>query len=144
MKFRSACLISAVSALLALSSSAFAATPQYIVLDQSTPNLIDKASAAATLKEVTTPQMLKLYSPKKWGFATEVEGGFTASKTCVVTARVMMLPVGVSGKTLVYKAEKKVTTFDALPGATQDQCKELAAAKLKEAVQAMVFSLVKN
>jgi len=140
MKFRSACL----TALFALSSSAFAATPQYLVLDQSTPNLIDKASAAATLKEVTTPQMLKLYSPKKWGFATEVEGGFTASKTCVVTARVMMLPVGVSGKTLVFKAEKKVTTFDALPGATQEQCKELANAKLKEAVQAMVFSLIKT
>jgi len=140
MKLRTACL----SALLALSSSAFAATPQYLVLDQSTPSLIDKASAAATLKEVTTPQMLKLYSPKKWGFATEVEGGFTASKTCVVTARVMMLPVGVSGKTLVFKAEKKVTTFDALPGATQEQCKELAANKLKEAVQAMVFSLVKS
>ncbi|MBT9457860.1 MAG: hypothetical protein IV097_14675 [Burkholderiaceae bacterium] len=140
MKFRHACL----TALFALSSSAFAATPQYLVLDQSTPNLIDKASAAATLKEVTTPQMLKLYSPKKWGFATEVEGGFTASKTCVVTARVMMLPVGVSGKTLVFKAEKKVTTFDALPGATQEQCKELANAKLKEAVQAMVFSLIKS
>jgi len=140
MKFRSACL----TALLALSSSAFAAAPQYLVLDQSTPNLIDKASAAATVKAVTTPQMLKLYSPKKWGFATEVEGGFTASKTCVVTARVMLLPVGVSGKTLVFKAEKKVTTFDALPAATQDQCKELASAKLKEAVDAMVFSLIKS
>ena len=140
MKFRYACL----TALLVLSSSAFAATPQYLVLDQSTPNLIDKASAAATLKEITTPQMLKLYSPKKWGFATEVEGGFTASKTCVVTARVMMIALTPTVKAPLFRPNKTATTFDAATGASAEQCKSLARAKLGEALQGVVSSLVKS
>jgi hypothetical protein len=138
MKFRFACL----AALLALSSTAFAAPPQYINADQSTANLIDKATVAALLQDVVTPQLTKMYSPKKWGFATEVEGGFTSGKTCVVTARVMLMPV--AGKALLFRPSHKATTFDALPNATQAQCSDLAKAKLKEAVQALAFGLVKS
>ena len=140
MKLRFACL----TALLTLSSTAWAASPRYLVIDQSTPTLMDKATALATVKESVTPKMLKLYSPKKWGFATEVQGGFTPDKTCVVTARAMMLPVAVSGKTLVFKAAQKATAFNVLPNATQEQCSSLAKSKLKEAVQALAFGLMKN
>jgi hypothetical protein len=34
------------------------------------------------------------------------------------------------------------TAFDALPNATNEQCKELARAKLKEAIAAVVGGLV--
>ena len=44
----------------------------------------------------------------------------------------MMLPV--RGKTLVFKPAKMATAFDALPNASAEQCKELARAKLKEAI----------
>ena len=70
-----------------------------------------------------------------------MEGGFTANKTCVVSANVMLLPLGVNGKTLLFKPTKTTSTFDALPGATKDQCTELARSKLKEAIHAMIAAL---
>ena len=54
----------------------------------------------------------------------------------------MMLPV--RGKGLDFKPEKMATAFDALPNASEQQCKELARAKLKEAMQAVVSGLVAN
>jgi hypothetical protein len=140
MKLRFACL----SALLALSSSAFAAPAQYLIVDQSSDRFIDKAAADALWKRVVTPKLMKLYPPKKYGFATEVEGGFNASKTCVVTARVMLLPNTVTDKRLIFKPVKKTTTFDAMPNATEAECNALAQAKLKEGVEALVFGLTKD
>jgi hypothetical protein len=40
--------------------------------------------------------------------------------------------------------EKIATAFDAQPGATPEQCKDLAKAKLKQAVESVVSSLVKS
>ena len=134
-----------LAAMSALVTSAHAAAPVYITHDHSSEALLDNASAQAILKDGMADQLArlaKLYPTRRWGFLSEVDGGFNASKTCVITARVLMLPL--SGKSLIYKPNKTATTFDALPGATRQQCRDLAKAKLKEAVQSMLFSLVSS
>lgn len=131
------------AALLLASLGARAAPPQYLSVDNSTQTLMDSATAKTMWKEILpAARLARLYPPRKWGFASEVEGGFNASKTCVITARAMLLPV--RGKGLIFKPAKMATAFDALPNASAEQCKELARAKLKEAMQAVVAGLVAN
>ena len=138
MKFR---ITGLFAALLLASLGANAAPPVFLSIDHSTQTLMDSATAKAMWKEaLPAARLAKLYPPRKWGFASEVEGGFNASKTCVITARAMMLPV--RGKGLIFTPEKMATAFDALPNASEQQCKDLARAKLKEAMQAVVSALV--
>jgi hypothetical protein len=136
MKLRLACL----AAFAAVATHASAATPAYQTLDQSSNALMDSATAKATWTAAVSPKFAKLYPAKRWGFVSEVSGGFTTSKTCVVTARAAMVPV--SGGELVYKPKQAAVAFDALPNATEDQCKALAKAKLKEAVDGVMVGLV--
>jgi hypothetical protein len=141
MKTRTACLLAAP--LLTLAMAAHAADPVYITLDHSTDSVMDKAAAQAIWAESLAGKTLKLnklYPTKRWGFVSEVEGGFNQAKTCVVTARVMMMPATVA-KSLVFKPNKTATAFDALPNATREQCQDLAKAKLKEAIQGVLSSL---
>ena len=140
MNARQAALI---VAMLAATGAAQAADPVYLTLDHSTDGLIDKAGADAIWAESLagkTAKLNKLYPVKKWGFVSQVEGGFTQSKACVVTARVMMMPVTM-GKSLLFKPSKTATAFDTLPGATREQCQDAAKAKLKESIQAVLSSL---
>ena len=119
----------------------WAAQPQYLSVDHSVDALMDEATAKAMWKKLLpAARLAKPYPVKKWGFASEVEGGFSSSNTCVVTARAMLLPL--RGKLLQFKPHKTATTFDALPGATREQCRELARKKLEEAIQAVVAGLV--
>ena len=139
MMSRTTCLC----ALLLMGSAALAAPPPpYITVDHSTETLIDAKAAKALWEPVLTARLARLYPPKKWGFITEVGGGFNPAKTCVITARAMMVPR--SGKTLVFAPMKTATAFDALPNATQEQCKDLAKTKLKEAMQGSVSELTAN
>ena len=132
------------SALLVSVSSSFAATPAYLILDHSTAALLDKPAALAVWKDQIDDKLMKrlvkLYPVGKFGFISQVEGGFTADKTCVVTARAMMVPR--SGKALLFKPNQSATAFDARTGATLAQCKALAADKLKEAIVAVGSSLI--
>lgn len=139
MKFWTAVSLIALTMFTAL--GVWAAQPQYLSVDHSVDALIDEATAKAMWKKLLpAARLAKLYPVKKWGFASEVEGGFSAGNTCVVTARAMLLPL--RGKVLEFKPHKTATTFDALPGATRDQCRELARKKLEEAIQAVVAGLV--
>jgi hypothetical protein len=141
MKTRTACLFAAP--LLTLALAAHAAVPVYTTLDHSTDTVMDKTTAQAIWAEGLAgkaEKLNKLYPTKRWGFVSEVEGGFNQAKTCVVTARVMMLPATVA-KSLVFKPNKTATAFDALPNATREQCQDLAKAKLKEAIQGVLSSL---
>jgi hypothetical protein len=63
----------------------------------------------------------------------------TPSNTCVVTARVMLLPRNNPRPTqlLNFKPERMATTYDALPNATVEACRALARQKLDEALQAI-------
>ena len=135
------------AALLVSTATAFAAPPKYIILDHSTDAVMTKDSALAIWKGQLDAKMMarltKLYPVSKWGFISQVEGGFTTDKVCVITARAMMVP-RITASRLVFKPSQTSTAFGAQAGATQDQCKELAATKLKEAVASVASSLIKS
>lgn len=130
-----------IAALLLTSGALVQAAPSpYLTIDHSSETLIDAATASAMWKGHQSAKLTRMYPSKKWGFASQVEGGFTDSKVCVVTARAMMLPR--SGKSLVFRPAKTATAFAALPDATAQQCKALAKTKLGEAVDAMESALM--
>ena len=139
MRVHRAVLIAAVAA--AAFAGAARAAPAYLTEDLSTEYLMDNATARRLWLENVPERLRKLYPPRKWGFASEVEGGFNGAKTCVVTARAMILPVSATGKHLMYVPAKMAGTYDALPGATLEQCKDLSRRKLREAIQAVVFAV---
>jgi hypothetical protein len=121
-------------------SMTFAAPAAPLTLDHSSPTLIDKPTAMALWKGAMSAKMAKLYPVGKWGFVSEVEGGFDDAKVCIVTARAMMLPR--SGKALVFQPSKTATAFGMQAGASQEQCRGLAKAKLGEAISALRSALV--
>ena len=129
--------------LLLACAGANAAPPlQYLRVDHSVETLIDTATANRLTAEAIPQRLYKLYPPKLWGFATEVNGGFDDTNTCVVSARAMLLPL--RGRTLVYAPLKTAATFAAAPHASLQQCRELAQQKLSDAVQSVVGQLVPN
>lgn len=128
--------------LLPLAATTFAAPAQYVIVDHSTANLVTPAEAEAAWLKHQSPKVVKLFPAKKWGFLSQVEGGIDNNKTCVITARALMLPR--AGKNLVFKPEKSATTFGSVAAASPEQCKALAKAKLDEAIVAIGSALVPN
>lgn len=131
-------------ALLCLAPMAMAAPPKTMFVDHSSDALITEKVALAVLTEGISAKVLKVYPANKWGFVSQVEGGLTSNGTCVVTARVMMMQLTPTVKAMLFRPEKTATTFDAQPGASADQCKQLAKTKLQEAVKSVTSSLVKS
>jgi hypothetical protein len=130
-----------------LATGAFAATPKPMSVDESASFLIDSATTEQLWKENTPARVVKLYPSGKFRFVSEVGGGFTDNKTCVVSARAMLLPVvrlPVQGRKLVYAPVKAATAFDAAPNLTQAQCQALARTKLKDAIQSVTSALAAN
>ena len=129
--------------LLLLSSTAGAAPPKNAhFIDHSSSTLIDSDTARSMLAEAIPARVWKLYPANKWGYVTEVEGGFTSAGICVVTARAMMMQLTPTMKAMLFRPQKTSTAFDALPNATREQCKELAKTKLREAIDSVVSGLV--
>ena len=132
------------SAALLLATQAFAAPPpKAVLLDFSASNLIDAASAKEVLAEGIPAKVWKVYPASKWGFVSQVEGGITSAGVCVVTARVMMIALTTTLKAPLFRPEQIATSFDSAAGSSPEQCKVLAKAKLSEATQRVVSSLVK-
>jgi len=130
------------SALL-LATQAFAELPQKAqLLDFSNSMLIDAASAKAVVAEGLPAKLWKVYPASKWAFVSQVEGGVTSGGVCVVTARVMMVPLTTTVKAVLFRPETIATAFDSSTG-SGDACKQLAKTKLTEATQSVVSSLVK-
>jgi hypothetical protein len=136
-----ACL--ATAAPHALAADAKRAPPKRVLLDLSSEALIDAAAAKAVVGDAIPAAVWKLYPPSKWGFVSQVEGGFTADKICVVTARVMLAPLTVTNGVIMRPAER-ATAFDAKANATDAECKAIARVQLKQAVDSVVSSLVKQ
>lgn len=137
-------LVATLALTLGLAAAPAAAAPKkFIIKDQSSAILID-TKVAHDILEAAVPgdRMHKVYNNLRWGFASQVEGGLTQTGTCVITARVMLLPATV-GKSLLFNPSKKVTVFDAVPNSSREKCAEQAAVKLKEAADAMVHGLLK-
>jgi hypothetical protein len=133
---------------LACAPYALAANPKpaprkTVLLDLSSESLIDSATATAVVSDAIPAAVWKLYPPRKWGFVSQVAGGFTADGICVVTARVMLAPLTVTNGVIMRPAER-ATAFDAKPHATEEECKAIARAKLKEAIDSVVSGLVRR
>ena len=140
MKFGAASL----AMTLMLATGAFAAAPKPMSVDQSGSFLIDAAVTEQIWKANTPARVAKLYPSKKFRFVSEVGGGFNEAKTCIVSARAMVLPVvflPIQGTKIVYAPIKSATSYDAAPNLSREQCQELAKAKLKEAVQSVTSAL---
>ena len=131
-----------------LATSAMAAPPpKPISVDQSASFLIDAATTEQLWTQNTPAKVRKLYPSKKFSFVSEVGGGFTESKNCVISARAMVLPVlhlPMQGKKIVYAPVKSSTAFDAAPNLSREQCQALARTKLKEAIQSLVSALASS
>ena len=121
-------------------SSALSAPAVYTVVDNSSSLLMNQASAEALWREYSSAKLMRLYPVRRWGFVSEVEGGFDDAKNCLITARAMMLPR--SGKNLTYRPAKTATAFGIQAGASQQQCRAFATAKLKEAIGAVSSALL--
>ena len=122
---------------------AYVTPPKAVLLDFSKDTLIDTATAKAVVGDGIPAKVWKVYPPSKWGFVSQVEGGITGAGVCVVTARVMLVPLTQAMKAVLFRPEKIATAFDAASGASPEQCKALAKGKLTEATQGVVSSLVK-
>jgi hypothetical protein len=120
-----------------------AAAKKQVLLDLSSEALIDATAARTLLSDSIPASVWKLYPPSKWGFVSQVEGGFTAERICVVTARVMLAPLTVTNG-IILRPVKRATAFDAKPNASHEECKAMARSKLKEAAAGVVSSLVKS
>lgn len=118
--------------------------PKSMLLDLSSKALIDSEAAKAMLKEHIPAKVWKIYPEGKWTFLSQVEGGITSAGICVVTARVVMLPRTGTVRAVLWRPEQAATTFEALPGASAEQCQALAKDKLKQAIDAVVSALVKT
>jgi hypothetical protein len=115
------------------------------LIDHSNNVLIDEATAKAVLGENIPAKVWKIHSPRNYTFVSQVEGGLNAARTCVVTARVMVLPLTAAMKAPMFRPLPKLTAtaFDAAANSSTDQCKALAKDKLKEATLAVVSNIVK-
>jgi len=136
----------AIAATLLIGGAAAAAAPApYVFVDHSSAALLEAADARAIwMAQVDDSQRARireLYPVSKWGFVSQVQGGFTPDKICVVTARVMMVPRSRGGR-LDFKPTKSATTFTARPDATLEQCRSAASDKLTQAVQSLLTSLI--
>ncbi len=130
--------------LLMVSLSAWAADPKLNLVDHSQGSLIDAATAKKVMGDTVPAKLWKIYPANKWAMVSQVQGGLTASNTCVVTARVMLLPLTPTVKAVMFRPEKTATAFDAAAGSNTEACKTVARDKLKEATTAIVSSLVKS
>jgi hypothetical protein len=131
-----------MSALL-LSAAASAAEPKTHFVDHSSGLLIEAAAAKAVMGENIPAKVWKVYPASKWAFVSQVEGGMKGT-TCVVSARVMLLPLTPTVKAVLFRPQKTATAFDAAVNSSTDACKAMAKDKLKEATEAVVSALVKT
>jgi hypothetical protein len=128
---------------LTLATATWAAGPKTNLIDHSSESLIDGATAKVVMAEAIPAKVWKLYPANRFAFLSQVEGGMTAGKACVVVARVMLLPLTPTMKAVLFRPEKTATAFDSLADAGADQCRALAKDKLKEATLSVVSALVK-
>ncbi len=115
------------------------------LLDHSNANLIDSAVAKSVLTDNIPARVWKIHKPGDFAFLSQVEGGLNAQRTCVITARVMLLPLTGTLNVPMWRPLPKMTAtaFDAQPNSSTDQCKVVAKEKLKEATLAIVSGIVK-
>jgi hypothetical protein len=126
-----------------VSLAAGAAGPKTNLVDHSSALLIDAEAAKSVMAENIPAKVWAVYPASKYAFVSQVEGGLTANRTCVVAARVMLLPLTPAMRAVLFRPQKTATAYDAQPDSSTEQCRALARDKLKEATAAVVSTLVK-
>lgn len=130
-----------------LAASADAADPKKMagnkrLMDHSNSALISAEAAIQVMDENIPERAWKIAKGSQHVWLSQVEGGMNGT-TCVVTARVMVLPLTAAMNAPMFRPKQTATTFDAAVNSTADACKALARVKLKEATLAVASSLVK-
>ena len=128
---------------LVLSAAAWAAGPKTTLVDHSSDLLIEAEAAKSIMGENIPAKVWKIYPASKYAFVSQVEGGMKGT-TCVVAARVMLVPLTPTAKAVLFRPQKTATAFDAVMNSSTDGCKTMAREKLKEATLAVVSALVKT
>jgi len=128
---------------LLLSATAWAAGPKTNLIDHSNAQLIEADAAKAVMGEAIPAKVWKIYPASKYAFISQVEGGMKGT-TCIVAARVMLVPLTAAAKAVLFRPQQMATAYDALPNSGTDACKVLAKDKLKEATIGVVSALVKT
>lgn len=139
--------IALVFSALYLVSSADAADPKKMagnkrLMDHSNASLISADDAVKVMDENIPEKAWKIVKGSQYVWVSQVEGGMNGT-TCVVTARVMVLPLTAALNAPLFRPKNTATTFDAAANSTIDACKALAKVKLKEATMAVASSVVK-
>lgn len=132
---------------LLLAPSADAADPKKMagnkrLMDHSNSSLISADDAVKVMDENIPEKAWKIIKGSQYVWVSQVEGGMNGT-TCVVTARVMVLPLTATLNAPLFRPKNTATTFDAAANSTLDACKALAKVKLKEATLAVASSVVK-
>jgi len=112
-------------------------------VDHSNNLLIEAEAAKSVMGENIPAKVWKIYPASKYAFISQVEGGMKGT-TCVVAARVMLVPLTPTAKAVLFRPQKMATAYDAAPGSSTEACKAMAREKLKEATQGVVSALVKS
>lgn len=112
-------------------------------MDHSNGLLISADAAQKVMDENIPAKVWMITKGSQYVWVSQVEGGMNGT-TCVVAARVMVLPLTVTLNVPLFRPRQTATAFDALPNSNTDACKELARVKLKEATTAVVSSVVKS
>jgi hypothetical protein len=138
----------ALSALF-LVSAAHAADPKKLpgnkrLMDHSNPSLISHEAAIKLMDETIPEKSWKIIKGSQYVWLSQVEGGLSGT-TCVITARVMVLPLTATLNAPLFRPQpgKTATAFDAAANSNAEDCKALARTKLQEATKAVASTIVK-
>ncbi len=130
---------------LVLSTTAIAADPKAVkmtLVDHSNALLISGEDAKAVMAENLPASVFKIHPASRYAFVSQVEGGMKGT-TCIVSARVMLVPLTATAKAVLFRPQKMATAFDAMPDSSTNACKAMAREKLKEATSAVASGIVK-
>lgn len=138
-------LFAALLSTMALATTAGAADPKVKMnlIDHSNANLISADAAKAVMGEALPAKVWKIHPAGRYAFVSQVEGGMKGT-TCVVAARVMLVPLTATAKAVLFRPLETATAFDAVANSSTEACKAMAKEKLKEATSAVVSSIVKT
>lgn len=133
--------------LLFLGLSAQAADPKKLpgnkrMMDHSNVALISSEAAIQVMDSSIPEKAWKVIKGSQYVWLSQVEGGMNGT-TCVVTARVMVLPLTATVNAPLFRPKQTATAFDAATNSNVEACKALAKVKLKEATQSVASAFVK-
>lgn len=113
------------------------------LMDASNQLLISKEEAVKLMDANIPKKVWMLTKGSQYVWVSQVEGGMKGT-TCIVSARVMVLPLTGTLNAPLFRPRQTATAFDSAANSSTDACKVLAREKLQEATTAVVASLVKT